>query len=266
MWRMKRWQSPTRELAQLGQRATTSSVTRWKPRGRARRETSRWSHIAAQSCHAHVDAVPAERHALGLEARALAVALRQRAVGAHDAVPREVGVVVRVEHGAGEARRAAARRRRSCGRSPAGSRARARGPPRVRERADAIVRHDTLPRVRKAPTRSSPATRSPGEVGVAVQSHWFSVGRSSRGRAPGVGAVATQSIGDRRTGRTRSTCSGRRAAPRRRSRGRRRRRARRVPPGRGRRRARPRGDAHRGVAASRTPATRPATATASRRT
>ena len=50
--------------------------------------------------------VAAERHALGLEPRALAVALRQRPVGAHDAVPREVGVVVRVEHRAGEARRA----------------------------------------------------------------------------------------------------------------------------------------------------------------
>ena len=45
-------------------------------------------------------------NALGLEARALTVALCQRPVGTHDAVPVEVGVVVGVEHGPGEARRA----------------------------------------------------------------------------------------------------------------------------------------------------------------
>ncbi len=38
-----------------------------------------------------------------------------------------------------------------------------------------------------------PAT---GEIGVAVQSHWFSVGPIVPWARPGVGAVATQSIGD----------------------------------------------------------------------
>ena len=36
-----------------------------------------------------------------------------------------------------------------------------------------------------------PAT---GEVGAAVQSHWFSVGSLCTGARPGVGAVATQSV------------------------------------------------------------------------
>jgi len=64
---------------------------------------SRWIHIAAQSCHAHVDAVAVEWDALGFEQRALPRALGQRAVRAHDTVPRKVGVVVSVEHHSGEA-------------------------------------------------------------------------------------------------------------------------------------------------------------------
>jgi uncharacterized Ntn-hydrolase superfamily protein len=35
-----------------------------------------------------------------------------------------------------------------------------------------------------------------GELGVAVQSHWFSVGSVVSWARPGVGAVATQSIAD----------------------------------------------------------------------
>src|SRR3982751_933756 len=35
-----------------------------------------------------------------------------------------------------------------------------------------------------------------GELGVAVQSHWFSVGSIVSWARPGVGAVATQSIGE----------------------------------------------------------------------
>src|SRR5215216_6771533 len=35
-----------------------------------------------------------------------------------------------------------------------------------------------------------------GELGVAVQSHWFSVGSIVSWAEPGVGAVATQSIAD----------------------------------------------------------------------
>ena len=54
----------------------------------------------------HVHPRPAEGHALGLEQRALALALGQRAVGAHDAVPRDGRVVAREEHRAGPPRRA----------------------------------------------------------------------------------------------------------------------------------------------------------------
>ena len=35
-----------------------------------------------------------------------------------------------------------------------------------------------------------------GELGVAVQSHWFSVGSIVSWAEPGVGAVATQSIAE----------------------------------------------------------------------
>lgn len=42
-----------------------------------------------------------------------------------------------------------------------------------------------------------PAT---GDVGVAVQSHWFAVGRETAHVRPGVGAVATQAVADRRFG------------------------------------------------------------------
>ena len=57
---------------------------------------------------AHVDPRPAKRHALGLQQRALALALGQRAVGAHDALPRQRRVGVGGEHGARAARRAGA--------------------------------------------------------------------------------------------------------------------------------------------------------------
>ena len=63
-------------------------------------------HIGGQSCHGHVDPRPAERDALVLEQRALAVALGQRPVGAHDPEPRHPRVVGDRQHGAREARRA----------------------------------------------------------------------------------------------------------------------------------------------------------------
>jgi hypothetical protein len=50
----------------------------------------------------HVDAVAAERHALRSQALSLAVALCQRAVGANDSPPGEVGVVALEEDRAGE--------------------------------------------------------------------------------------------------------------------------------------------------------------------
>src|SRR3954467_11255058 len=77
----------------------------------------------------------------------------------------------------------------------------------VRFRTDAIVSHHTLPRCARRQPRSPPAVRQgpssiaapdpeTGEVGVAVQSHWFSVGSIVSWARPGVGAVATQSIGE----------------------------------------------------------------------
>jgi uncharacterized Ntn-hydrolase superfamily protein len=50
------------------------------------------------------------------------------------------------------------------------------------------VRHGTYSIVARDPDT--------GEVGVAVQSHWFSVGSIVSWARPGVGAVATQSIGE----------------------------------------------------------------------
>jgi uncharacterized Ntn-hydrolase superfamily protein len=66
----------------------------------------------------------------------------------------------------------------------------------VPPRTDAIVSHDTLPRVRQGTYSIVAYDPATGEVGVAVQSHWFSVGSVVSWARPGVGAVATQSIGD----------------------------------------------------------------------
>jgi uncharacterized Ntn-hydrolase superfamily protein len=65
----------------------------------------------------------------------------------------------------------------------------------VRDDTDGIVSHDTLPRVRRG--TYSIVARDPrsGEVGVAVQSHWFSVGSVVPWARAGVGAVATQAAG-----------------------------------------------------------------------
>jgi uncharacterized Ntn-hydrolase superfamily protein len=61
---------------------------------------------------------------------------------------------------------------------------------------DATVSHDTLPRVREGTYSIVARDPESGEVGVAVQSHWFSVGSVVSWARPGVGAVATQSIGE----------------------------------------------------------------------
>jgi hypothetical protein len=54
----------------------------------------------------HVDALPAERDALGLEQRALAPALGQRSIGADDPMPRDAVVAAGVEDRSRHARRA----------------------------------------------------------------------------------------------------------------------------------------------------------------
>jgi uncharacterized Ntn-hydrolase superfamily protein len=66
----------------------------------------------------------------------------------------------------------------------------------VPERTDATVSHDTLPRVRQGTYSIVARDPASGEVGVAVQSHWFSVGSVVSWARAGVGAVATQSIGE----------------------------------------------------------------------
>ena len=140
--------------------------------------------LVRQPRDAHVDALAAERHALGLEQRALAGALRERAVGAHDPVPRDGRVVAAAP---APCRRSAARpatRRRRRARTPAGS-------SRIlaRTRAARSDTRDILARCATGPTRSSRATRQTGELGAAVQSHWFSVGSLCTWARPGVGAV-----------------------------------------------------------------------------
>ena len=124
--------------------------------------------------------VAAERDPLRLQQRALAGALGERAVGAHDPPPRQVGVVVARQHRAGEARRARARRRRRRARSPPACSGcgPARGPrassSRISSRA---MRHGTYSIVALDPDT--------GELGAAVQSHWFSVGSLCTWARPG---------------------------------------------------------------------------------
>jgi uncharacterized Ntn-hydrolase superfamily protein len=66
----------------------------------------------------------------------------------------------------------------------------------VRDRADGIVSHDTLPPVRLGTYSIVAHDPRTGDVGVAVQSHWFSVGSVVSWARAGVGAVATQSIAE----------------------------------------------------------------------
>ena len=131
---------------------------------------------------------PAERHALGLQQAALALALGERSVGPHDAVPGHGRVVAGGEHRAREARRAGgdvavgpheARR----GLADPARTACSRALIRVSSRA---VRHGTYSIVAFDPET--------GEHGAAVHSHWFSVGSLCIWARPGVGAVATQSV------------------------------------------------------------------------
>jgi len=67
----------------------------------------------------------------------------------------------------------------------------------VREVADGIVRpDDTLRRVRRGTYSIVARDPESGALGVAVQSHWFSVGSVVSWARAGVGAVATQSIAE----------------------------------------------------------------------
>ena len=66
----------------------------------------------------------------------------------------------------------------------------------MRYRTDGIVSHDTLRRVRRGTYSIVARDPQTGEVGVGVQSHWFSVGSVVSWARPGVGAAATQSIAD----------------------------------------------------------------------
>ena len=119
--------------------------------------------------HPHVDAVAAERYALGLEQRALAGALRERAVGAHDPVPRQRRVVAAGEDASPRSAARPARRRRRRARTPPACRGcgRARGRrARTRRISSRAMRHGTYSIVALDPET--------GELGAAVQSHWFS--------------------------------------------------------------------------------------------
>ena len=66
----------------------------------------------------------------------------------------------------------------------------------MRKRTDATGSHDTLRPLRQGTYSIVARDPDTGEVGVAVQSHWFSVGSVVSWARPGVGAVATQSIGE----------------------------------------------------------------------
>jgi uncharacterized Ntn-hydrolase superfamily protein len=58
------------------------------------------------------------------------------------------------------------------------------------------VKRDTIPTVRRGTYSIVARDAGTGQVGVAVQSHWFGVGTIVTWAEPGVGAVATQSLAD----------------------------------------------------------------------
>src|SRR3954470_4562695 len=63
-------------------------------------------------------------------------------------------------------------------------------------RTDDMVSHDTLRPLRTGTYSIVARDPETGEVGVAVQSHWFSVGSVVSWARPGTGAVATQSLAE----------------------------------------------------------------------
>lgn len=100
-------------------------------------------------------------------------------------MPRDVGLVAVAEHTAGVPRRA-------------GRDVPVRSDLPARDRTDAVedlgdLHRSSLPGVTYSLVARDPQT---GELGVAVQSHWFSVGGVVPHVRAGVGAVATQSVPD----------------------------------------------------------------------
>src|SRR5215213_2178944 len=193
VWSMKRCSSPTRSSPSSGSSPVTSRVMRWKPRPGGRRSIWRWSHTArrlvtGQARGAHVHASAAERHVLGGQQAALALALGERSVRADDPVPGHAVVVALREDGAREARRAG-------GHVAVRAHEARRGIPDPGEDSLAAAHRRVSSRVVRHGTYSivafDPAT---GEHGAAVHSHWFSVGSLCVWARPGVGAVATQSV------------------------------------------------------------------------
>ena len=170
------------------------AVTRCMPRGRGSRTISRWVHIAPPSCQPDVDvaARPSTRRPRP-RAAPPAARLRERSVGADDPVPRDRAVGARGEHRArnhaaprvevgvgGDVplrHRAtwSARRGAVVGRGPGRRTATGRFAG-MRRGTYSIVAHDS----------------ATGELGVAVQSHWFGVAPIVPWARAGVGAVATQ--------------------------------------------------------------------------
>ena len=186
VWRMKTCSSPTCSRRSSGSASSTSRVIRWKPRGRGPRVISRWTHMRAYGIRAARMSTFSPRNGTPSASSSarwrapLASEPSARTIRHHGSVGSSLSDAARCRRSA--ARRARRRRRRA--RSPRGSRGPARAPPRVL--SSAAMRHGTYSIV-----ALDPAT---GELGVAVQSHWFSVGPLCAWARAGVGAVATQSV------------------------------------------------------------------------
>ena len=159
------------------------------------------------SSDAHVHALAAERHALGLEQRALAGALGQRPVGAHDPPPRHVLVA--------SGRRA--RCRRTAARPATRRRRRARSPPACRGSARAPTRSYRAARCATGRIQSSRSTPRPASSASPCSRTGSPSARCARGRAPGSARWRRSRSSSPRTARTRSTASPRTSARNRRS-------------------------------------------------
>ena len=231
---MKRWHRPTRSVAQLGQRVDDLAGDEVEA-ARARRGGS--GHAAATSSGNRATRMSTRSPRNGtpsrLEQRALALALGQRAVGAHDAVPGHRRVRAAVQDGAGEARRAGRDVAVAAHEALAGSRGRAAGL-RPRPSSRPAIR---CPPCAGAPTRSSRATRRRASSARRCTRTGSASARSCRGSAPASARSSRSRSPSPPTARGCSTASPRGAgageALRRPAR---RRRARALPPGRGRRR------------------------------
>ena len=169
-----------------------------------------------QPRRAHVDAVAAERDPLGLEQPPLALALGERAVRAHDPVPRDVvadGVAARCRRSAARP----ARRRRRCARSRAACCAPARARARRGSRRRCPWRQYPRPRpcpARTARTRSSRSTRRPASSARRSSRTGSPSARSARGRGRASARSRRSRSSSPRTARTRSTGSPAARTPR----------------------------------------------------